>query len=138
MKCFLAITFLSVIISCSKDDDNSSSSTENIVGKWSVDKAGAIENGNEIDVGPFEGNITGCQKDYSEFLANGNYKLGDYSNAQCNLSEVAGTWAKEGNIIKISGGQFATYEIVSLTETSMKLKFKNPSISDEYTDTFYH
>jgi Lipocalin-like domain len=137
LKTILAITLATIFTSCSKSNSDSTTSG-NIVGKWSIDRAGAIENGAEIDVAPFVGNISGCQKDYSEFLADGTYKLGDYTNAACNLSVATGTWTKEGNTIKISGGQFATYEIESLTETTMKLKFKNPSIVDAYTDTFYY
>jgi Lipocalin-like domain len=137
LKIILAITLVAIIASCSKSDDNNATSG-NIVGKWSIDKAGALDNGAEVDVAPFIGNITGCQKDYQEFLADGTYKLGDYTNAACNLSVATGTWTKEGNTIKISGGQFATYEIESLTETTMKLKFKNPSIEVVYTDTFYY
>ncbi len=137
----ILVTIISIIAfsSCSKDDDNNNNSTPtgNIVGKWNIDRAGAIENGVEVDIEPFSGNISGCQKDYQEFSADGNYNLGDYTNNACNITIGIGSWTKEGNIIKISGGQFATYEIVSLTETTMKLKFKNPSQIDEYTDTFY-
>ena len=135
-KIIIVIISIIALTSCSKSDGNSSTSG-NIVGKWNIERAGAIDNGVEVDVEPFFGNISGCQKDFQEFLADGNYKLGDYTNAACNLSEATGTWTKEGNIIKISGGQFAIYEIVSLTETAMKLKFKNPSIINDYTDTFY-
>jgi Lipocalin-like domain len=131
----LILVTLFALASCSKSDDNNSTSG-NIVGKWSIDKAGAIENG--VDVAAFEGNFTGCQKDYTQFLADGTHRLGDYTNAACNLSVAIGTWTKEGNTIKISGGQFATYEIESLTETTMKLKFENPFIMDAYTDTFYY
>jgi Lipocalin-like domain len=138
MKNLISILVIIIALtSCSKSDDNNSTSS-NIVGKWSIDKAGAIENGAEVDVAAFDGNFAGCQKDYTEFLADGTHKLGDYTNAACNLSAATGTWTKEGNTIKISGGQFATYEMVTITATTMKLKFKNPSIIDEYTDTFYY
>jgi Lipocalin-like domain len=136
-KTLSVIIFISLATSCNKDDDNNSSNAS-IIGKWAIDRAGFIDNGQFVDVEPFAGNISGCNKDFSEFKADGNYTLGDYTNASCNLSTANGIWTQEGNTIKIGNGQFATYEIVEITETTMILKFKNPSILDEYEDVFYY
>jgi hypothetical protein len=130
----LVVVLTSISLSCNKDDDNNSTSGS-VVGKWAFTKAAGIVNGQEVDEEPWD-NFANCP-DFLEFKSDGQFTQGTYTNSSCALSSAEGTWAQEGNTIKISGGDFAVYEVVSVTNTQLKVKFKNPFIIDEYEDMFY-
>lgn len=107
--------------SCSNNDDDSNSAS--ILGKWNFSKMSAVVNGvtsPEID---YDGNESGCPKDYLEFKSGGVYNEGDYDSSACVLGIYAGTWVQTGNTLTITEGtDVISAEIVSVTSSMLKLK----------------
>jgi len=98
---FLVLTaFISIITSCSSDDENSSNSNTEIIGTWGT----KWDNGNGISTNP-----------KFTFLSNGKVKYYTYRNNQPSLEET-GTWNLNGDFL-----------IMTFTET-VELKFKNKII----------
>ncbi len=135
LKITFATILISIVFACSKSDENSNSGS--LVGKWEIVNAGAIENGQEIDIGPFEMNAAGCSKNYIEFTQEKVFNLGSYTNPNCVLSVATGVYVQDGKKIKIGDGTLQVYEIESITNTDLKLKFKNSASMPDFTDTFY-
>jgi len=110
-----------VFPSCSSNDDDSNSAS--VVGKWNFSKMSAVINGvtsPEID---YDGNESGCPKDYLEFKSGGVYNGGDYDGSACALGISAGTWVQTGNTLTITEGtDVISAEIISVTSSMLKLK----------------
>ena len=107
------------LTSCSKDDDSSSSST-GLEGRWEYSQEGAIVGGQEV-LAPYEHECS-SQKDYTEFLAGGVMK-DYYFDTNCTQDLSQGTWTKSGNSLAVNfGGEIATAEIVTLNATTLKVK----------------
>ena len=107
--------------SCSSSDDPSNSAS--IVGKWNFSKMSAVVNGVPSPEMDYDGNESGCPKDYLEFKSGGVYNEADYDGSSCILDIYAGTWVQNGNTITITEGtDVITAEIVSITSTVLKLK----------------
>jgi hypothetical protein len=134
LKFILAITLFTILSSCSKSDD--SSSTASIVGKWAIERDSSIDNGVESEVTPFEPNIFGCPKNYLEFTQDKVFNLGSYATG-CVLSVATGSYTQDGKKIQIANGQFQVYEIETITATDLKIKFKNSAQAPAFTEYFY-
>jgi hypothetical protein len=122
----LSILFVSVLalgmsfVSCSKDDDNEVAAS--VEGKWNYTSAALVAKGIEVPFDDFIDNQSGCAKDYIELKAAGVASSGEYS-SDCKLTVDAGTWVKNGNTLTIvSDGESVPYEVVSVTNSTMKLK----------------
>lgn len=108
--------------SCSSSD-NESSSSSSIVGKWNFGKFSTTFNGVTSPEMDYDGNESGCPKDYVEFKTGGVYNEGDYSGSTCVLDSFAGTWIQSGSTITITEGtDVITAQVVSVTSSTLKLK----------------
>jgi hypothetical protein len=116
---FVAVLALGIsFVSCSKDDDNEAPGA--IEGKWNYSKiqtTAAGINSPEIDYP----NTPGCSKDFIELKTGGVANEGTYESAKCELNLDVTTWKKDGNKLTIVGDE--VYEIVSVTNTTLKLKY---------------
>ncbi|AXG72721.1 hypothetical protein DVK85_00125 [Flavobacterium arcticum] len=111
-----ALTF----VSCSDDDGDSSSTSASIEGKWYISKEGVSVNGQEV-LQDYDDHEPGCEKDYVEFLANGDYKYVDFYNSDCDSYVEETTWTKSGNSINTGDGEDGT--IVILTASTLKITY---------------
>lgn len=121
----LTIAFLATSISCSKDDDESS--TQSIVGKWRTEKFDYYTDGQfdetEITV---EENST-CP-DYIEFKANGNYESIDKDVDCVSSIDESGTYVFNGTTLtNNSNGSITIGTVKSLTTTDLKIEFTETS-----------
>lgn len=120
---FVACVSLTSIISCSNDDDNSSAS---LLGKWEYSKEGFGANGIE-ELTDYE-HTPGCNKDYVEITAN---QVSDYSyfdsGTGCTEDVYITPYTRNGNSITVgTGADTSTGTIVSLTNTTLKVKYSDP------------
>jgi|GEM_PF-1670900 len=120
------LLFLSILmISCSNDDDNLSSSGE-IVGTWEYFRAGGVFNGQEV-LTAWERMCPG-KRDQWEILESGIIK--DYVYYEdCNLYLDEGTWTYSGNILYLSADNITREaEVLILTENTLKIKIEDPEM----------
>jgi hypothetical protein len=109
--------------SCSSDDDDDSSSSSSIIGKWNFSKVSTTINGVTTPEIDFEGNESGCPKDFIEFKTGGILIEGDYSESTCDFTSIPCTWVQSGSTITITEADFVfTAEIISLSSTVLKVK----------------
>lgn len=119
---FLSLLALTTIVSCSKDDDNDSSTSASIEGKWEFTHEG--ETLTSLDPAESEGN---CGLDIYEYISGGAFKETDYymNNEACTSDNDTGTWSKNGNTLTknyTNDDEPITYEIIELSQTTLKLK----------------
>jgi len=90
--------------SCSKNDNSAVGGS--IVGKWTVVQTVISLGGAPVQTIPYDGNIAGCSKNYTEFLAGGEAKGVEYSkvNTVCTATTEQGTWVLTGNNLKTTFG----------------------------------
>lgn len=122
----IGILFISLLAlafsSCSDDDESSVSMT--IEGKWNFSKMSVTVNDVTSPELDYDGNEPGCSKDYIEFAPGGVFNDGDYSGSECLLYTTTGTWYKNGNAVTItSEGISIPLEVMSLTSTILKVKY---------------
>jgi hypothetical protein len=129
---FLAmILCLSIVSSCSKDDDNKTS----LEGKWEYQLVGTLIGNNEI-LEDYE-HTPDCSKDYMELLSNGVLKNFSYemNGFACQEMIEVGTWNRaQSNISLTSEDEITNAEILTLTNTILKIK---TSFYDEEDDTTF-
>lgn len=116
---FLSLLALGTIVSCNNDDDNDSSAT--IEGKWQITQEGE----SLTTLTPAE-NDGSCGLDIVEFFQGGVYKVDgfDYEDSECIPYTDGGTWTKKDNsvTIKDTDGESTVYEILELTNSTLKVK----------------
>jgi hypothetical protein len=114
--------------SCSNDDAPAAS----IVGKWNYSKEGFVMNGQEY-LSDYDGNETGCQKDYLQVNSNGSFSDVDYdsSSTPCEMFSDTGSWSKSGNTLTITypGEPAMNAEIMVLTSTKLKVKIEESGMT---------
>lgn len=120
----ILLLFVSTLVlgltSCSKDDDSSSDSS-NIEGRWEYFQEGTIVGGTETLVS-WDHECT-TKKDYIELLSGGVMKDMVYWD-DCIDDVVTGTWLRSGNNLTVAlGSESATGEIVTLNSTTLKIKY---------------
>ena len=117
----LTIAFLATSISCSKDDDESS--TQSIVGKWRTEKFDYYTDGQLTETEITVEDNTTCP-DYIEFKANGTYVVIE-NDANCNsTADESGTYVYNGTTITTnSSGSLTELIVLSLTSTDLKFDF---------------
>ena len=111
------------LTSCNKDDNNSTPSTS-LVGKWNYSKEGTVVNGQEVLI-DYTDNETGCSKDYVQFTATNTFSDIDYdsSEAPCEMFTTTGTYSKSGSTVTLTSGGFTVSgTILNLTATELKVK----------------
>ena len=117
---FVLVTGLN-LTSCSSDNESTSSSS--IVGKWNFSKYSTTFNGVTSPEMDYDGNESGCPKDFIEFKTGGVYNEGDYSGSTCVLDSFAGTWVQSGSNITITEGtDVITAQVVSVSSSVLKVK----------------
>jgi len=117
---FALVTILN-FTSCSSDNESSSSSS--IVGKWNFSKFSTTFNGVTSPEMDYDGNESGCPKDYVEFKTGGVFNEGDYTGSTCVLDQLAGTWVQSGSTITLTEGtDVVTVQVVSVTSSTLKVK----------------
>lgn len=123
------VAFAGVIItSCNSDDDSPKSAT--LEGKWYYSEDGFKVNGQE-SLMDYDDHEVGCEKDYIEFLNNGNYRDVDYINTDCDTSIDNGMWSRNNNSLTIGTGADAiNATIINLSENVLKV-----SVSDTENGT---
>ena len=120
---FLSLVALASVVSCNSDDDdnNGSSTSASIEGKWEIIQEGVTLS--TLETIENEGN---CGATTVEYIKGGNFvvKGFDYEASICDPFTDGGTWIKSGNTFteKYSDNDTYVYEIIELTETSLKLK----------------
>jgi hypothetical protein len=121
----LSILFVCVLalgmsfVSCSKDDAKKEASVE---GKWNFESAALVKDKVEAPYNDFLDNQAGCTKNYLEFKTAGVVSSGKYSSG-CKLTVETGSWSKKDNTLTItSNGIAIPYEVVSVTDSAMRLK----------------
>ena len=126
----LSILFLT-FSSCSSGGSDGSSSDSQLVGKWEVFQgavypAGTVITGNE----PLTNFNFACPtlKNYVQFGSQGTAKVATY-NSSCSEQANIGTYTKTDFLINFfhNGEYDGSWEIISLTNTTLKVKENNPS-----------
>jgi len=122
----LTLSFVALsmtLVSCSKDDNNGSTTSASLVGKWEYSKEGSTVNGQEFLVA-YMGNETGCSKDYIDVTATSVADV-DYDSTDnpCEMFTDTYSYTRTGNTLTltVSGMEF-TSTIVTLTSTELKIK----------------
>ena len=107
---YLFISVLLITIaSCSKDDENESTLTASVIGKWQVEKYSNSEDYDQCDY-----------KGWVDLKDGGIYSEYD----ECDKSTTNGTWVKNGDNLTVISSELQipfTFKIKSLTQTSMVL-----------------
>lgn len=145
----LSILFLSVLTiglisaSCSSNDDNGNNDNSDkealIVGNWELTKQGNILNGVQLLL-PItkEG---GCNNDVITYLENEKYTelQYEYENSKCKTYNNDGTWSKTDKILTSKDilGNITTYEILELSNTTLRLKRTKGNETSMYTLSEY-
>ncbi len=105
------------LTSCNKDDNNDAS----IEGKWEYSQ----ETNDEGNLVAYE-HSSGCDKDYTEFIAGGTFKdVYFYKdiNLNCVQEVFNATWSRSGNMLTVTGSVGVnTVEILELTDSTLKIK----------------
>lgn len=120
----ILLLFVSTLVlgltSCSKDDDSSSDSS-NIEGRWEYFQEGTIVGGTETLVS-WDHECT-TKKDYVELLSGGVMKDMVYWD-DCIDDVVTGTWSRSGNNLTVAlGSESVSAEIMILDSTTLKVKY---------------
>lgn len=114
------------ITSCSKDDDSSSNSS-NLEGRWEYFQEGTIVGGTE-NLGSWDHECP-TKKDYIELLGGGVMKDMVYW-TDCEDDIVTGTWSSDGTNFSASiGGESTSGEILTLNSTTLKIKYVDGGIT---------
>lgn len=130
----LSFTFL-LLQACSSsgssDGSSSSSTSGSLVGKWEVFQGGEFPLGTVItDSTPLVNFQFACPtlKDYWQFGSQGSFKAATY-NSSCAEGGGIGTYTKTDNILTIYQNNVVqvSMEIISLTNTTLKVKFPSPT-----------
>ncbi|WP_333601372.1 lipocalin family protein [Flavobacterium sp.] len=119
-KLIFAVLFSAFLFnSCS--NSSSSDDSPSIIGTWKYSREGSVVNGEEV-LTPYTGNQDGCDKDKSEFKADGTI-IDTYYTSTCDAVGHSGTYTKSGSTITttFSDGSF-TFTILKLTSTVLKVK----------------
>lgn len=112
---FLATAFaVGLMFTSCSSDDSSSSASGSLEGKWNFE---TVKYNNLPEEG-YEGNQTGCAKDYLQFKANGVYTNGDYEDG-CQLTTTNGEYTRSGNTVTLDGD---VGTITKLTSSEMKVR----------------
>jgi hypothetical protein len=127
----LSISFLMLQACSSGDGTNSNTSSSQLVGKWEVFQvaiypAGTVITGNE----PLSNFNFACPtlKGYVQFGSEGIAKVASY-NSNCSEQANIGTYTKTDFLINFyqNNDYSGSWEIISLNNTSLKVKYPNPS-----------
>lgn len=82
----------------------------------------------------YDDNEPGCPKDYIEFKTGGVFNDADYSGSTCVIDLSSGTWVQSGSNITITEGtDVVTFQVVSVTSTTLKIKLTETSSGVAYT-----
>lgn len=114
---FLSLLALTTIVSCSKDDDNDSSTSGSIEGTWQLTKEG--ETVKTLETVENEGN---CGTTTVVFKSDKTFTVTDYYFAEtCRQFSGNGTWEKTGNTLKTTDeeGEISQTPIVELTASTL-------------------
>lgn len=121
-----SIVFLMVLVgaaSCDKDEDSETANTgASLEGKWQFAKEGTIANGKEVLVDYIH--LSGCTKDYMEFLPKNVWKIHFFDIPNCQEETNTATWTKNNNSVVLSFPNEPNdiFEILELTNTTLKIK----------------
>lgn len=121
-----SIVFVMVLLgmsSCSKDEDSETANTgAALEGKWQFSKEGTIVSGKEVLVDYVH--LSGCTKDYMEFLPKNVLKIHFFDNPNCQEEIYTATWTKNNNtiVLKAPNEPDSNIEILELTNTTLKTK----------------
>jgi hypothetical protein len=115
----------------SSDGSSSTSTSGSLVGKWEVFQGGEFPLGTVItDSTPLVNFQFACPtlKDYWQFGSQGSFKAATY-NTNCAEGGGIGTYIKTDNTLTIYQNNIVqvSMEIISLTNTSLKVKFPSPA-----------
>lgn len=125
------IIFLMLQSCTSESNDNNDSSSPQLVGKWEVFQVGTVPPGTVITgTEPLVNFQFACPtyKDYYLFGSQGSLKVATY-NSNCAEGGGIGTYTKTDNIINVYQNNVlqVTMEILSLTSTTLKVKYPSPA-----------
>ena len=137
LKASLSILVLTIVTSCSKDDDKVAEPS--IVGKWEFSKEVTYD---ELNQEVLEDYTHRCEskKDFMQFESNGNYNDSN-STSDCQSEENAFTYVFENGMVKLySNGVALSYaiKVKSLTNNELRIKYENSSspTSKAYVNEF--
>lgn len=118
----IALTSGLTITSCQNDDDTSR--TNSIIGKWnfSTQKI-TTTTGTLINGGSYEGNEAGCNADYLQFFEDNTAVTGDY-NENCELELISSIYVRDEKDLTLSYGPVTStdYRILAVNETNLVLE----------------
>jgi len=137
----LAVIFMSV--SCSKDDDNSGGSHQNlstdVVGKWKYTQNGELDDdGNEV-LSDYYHNENCDKYDYLAFFEDRTGE--DVIHYSCSPQADSFTWSTDGNILTISEDWMVVeYEVKEISASNMKVYMEYEfQFNDEiYIETYIY
>lgn len=136
----MLVAFVTLGLSSCSSDDDSSSDTASIVGKWEYLQEGEIVNGTET-LHEYS-HTTGCSKDYIEFKSNGTFDDVWYENTAtgCISENDQGAWTQNGTAITSTypGQTPQAGQILIVNETTLKVKFVDNSegVTETYVTVF--
>lgn len=133
---FLVATIVSIsFIGCSKDDDNSSSTSQHelILGNWRYTQEGSIINGQEV-LDSYDNAAPQCGFDYVEFRSSSEIREFIYDtdiNSNCMNFLNSGNWSISGtNQLSVTFDSSTTInEILVLNQTTLKVKYASGGVA---------
>lgn len=133
---FFVVAIVSISFTgCSKDDDNSSSASQNelILGSWRYSQEGTLVNGQEI-LNSYDNAATQCGFDYVEFRSSSEIKEYIYDtdvSSNCMNFLNSGNWSISGNNqLSISfDSNTIINEILVLNQTTLKVKYASGGVA---------
>ncbi len=121
MKKIITFFLVSIfLISCSSDNDSTSNS-DSIVGKWQVVKYSIPDYYEPCDY-----------LGWTNILSNGKFE--DYD--QCSNSKSSGTWSQKDNLLTLIASDIPipfTAKIISLSKTTLVLEFDDFGVKETIT-----
>ena len=135
LKASLSILVLTIVTSCSKDDDKVAEPS--IVGKWEFSKEVTYD---ELNQEVLEDYTHRCEskKDFMQFDANGTMN-DSYSSSNCQAETGMYTYVIENDMVKFyNGNTLAPYslKILSLTNSQAKVQWVRNATARAGTDTY--
>lgn len=119
--------------SCTSDNESSSSSSS-IVGKWNFSKFTTTVSGVTSPEMDWADNEPGCPKNYVEFKTDGVFNGASYSGSTCVLDISSGTWVQSGSTVTLTlGTEVTTFQVVSVTSSTLKIKTTETDSGVTYT-----
>lgn len=140
-----AFVLVGLTLTSCGSDDNGGGTPATVEGKWTQTRT-VTKLGSQGDVStPYEFNVSGCDKNYIEFVAAGSLFKEQYffkNGAQECIEDTqdAGTWSKSNETLTITAGESnyeGVYQIKTLSNSQLVISFDTQAGPNTLVTTYY-